>query len=144
MLEENKALVRRFVEEIQNEHNLDAVYEIFSDGLTHHSHALGKAPIPPGPAGFRAFLEELLVAFPDTRFTIHDQVAEGNKVVTRKTWEATHQGEYFGIPPTGRRIKVDAMDIWSVVDGKLTDHWGQIDLLSLMQQLGVIPDPGQG
>ena len=144
MLEENKAVVRRFVEEIQNKHNLDAVDELFSAGLTHYSHAPGMSPIPPGPASFRAYFEGLLAAFPDTRFTIHDQIAEGNMVATRKTWEATHLGEFLGIPATGRHINVQAMDIWSVVDGKLTDHWGQIDLMGLMQQLGAVPGPGPG
>ena len=84
----------------------------------------------------------LLTAFPDMHAHIHDQVAEGDKVVTRKTFHATHKGEFFGIAPTDKEVRFDAIDIMRIDGGKIVEHWGEVDLLSLMQQLGAIPPPG--
>jgi predicted ester cyclase len=85
----------------------------------------------------------VLSAFPDLHVTIHDQVAEGNKVVSRKTFHGTHQGELMGSPATGKQVAFDVIDILQLADGKITDHWVVVDQLGLMQQIGVIPAPGQ-
>jgi steroid delta-isomerase-like uncharacterized protein len=77
-------------------------------------------------------------AFPDFRAVIHDLIAEDDKVVTRKTFDGTHEGELLGIPPTGKEVTIELIDILRVADGKITDHWSVVDQLGLMQQLGVI------
>jgi predicted ester cyclase len=82
-------------------------------------------------------------AFPDLHVVIHDQVAEGDRVVTRKTFHGTHQGDLIGIPATGRSVAFDVIDILRVQNGKITDHWNVVDQLGLMHQIGAIPAPEQ-
>ena len=77
-------------------------------------------------------------ALPDLQAIIHDQVADGDKVVTRKTLRGTHLGPWMGIPPTGKVIDIEVIDILAVRDGKITDHWNLVDRLGLMQQMGVL------
>jgi len=140
--EQNKDIVRRFVEEVQSQHKLESIDEFVSPEFVNHS------PLPPGIAptreGVRQIHKMLLSAFPDLHFVIHDQVAEGDKVVTRKTLHGTHQGEFMGIPATGKRIEVGVIDVLTLVDGKTTEHWGGEDRLAMMQQLGVVSPQGQG
>lgn len=136
-LQENKALVRRFVEEVQNQHNLAALDELFSPDMVDHSSMTD----PPGLEGVRAFFTMMFAAFPDMRFTIRQQLAEGDKVMTFKTFHGTHLGPFMGIPATGNEVMVDNIDIMTVTDGKITEHWALADMLSLMQQLGVVPAP---
>ncbi len=80
-------------------------------------------------------------AFPDSYFTVEDMVAEGDKVVTRKTFHGTHEGEFIGIPPSGRAVSMGLIDIVRISDGKVVEHWSMGDSLGMMQQLGVIPQP---
>jgi steroid delta-isomerase-like uncharacterized protein len=138
--EENKAIIRRFVEEVQNRHNIGALEKLFSPDFSDHS---GISSLPPTLDGAKQFFTMLFTAFPDIHATIHDQVAEGDKVVTRKTFHGTHQGEFMGIPPTDKHIAFDVIDIFRVASGKITDHWAVADMLGLMQQLGVVSSPGQ-
>jgi predicted ester cyclase len=72
---------------------------------------------------------------------IHDQLSDGDKVVTRKTFQGTHRGELMGIPPTGNPVAFDVIDIVRVRDGQLVEHWNVIDTLGLMQQVGAVPTP---
>ena len=81
----------------------------------------------------------LRAAFPDFRADIHWQLADGDRVTTYKTYHGTHKGEFFGIPPTGRRIQFETVDVMRVRNGKIAEHWGVANLFSLMQQLGAIP-----
>jgi predicted ester cyclase len=81
-------------------------------------------------------------AFPDIHFRVDDLLAEGDLVAARVTVTGTHQGEFMGIPATGRSVEVDVMDFVSYRDGKGTAHWGVSDMVSLLQQLGVMPPPG--
>jgi predicted ester cyclase len=74
--------------------------------------------------------------------TLEDEIAEGDKVITRGYFSGTHQGEFQGIPPTGKQIKVSYIDIWRVENGKLVENWIQMDMVGLLQQLGVIPPMG--
>jgi steroid delta-isomerase-like uncharacterized protein len=136
-LEENKAVVRRFVEEMQNQHNLDLIDELFSPDFIDYS---GRAK-PPTIEGLKPFFAYMFSVFPDMRFTISQQLAEGDRVMTLKTFYGTHQGEFMGIPPTGKQVAFDNIDIFTVIDGKITEHWAVGDHLTLMQQLGVIPAP---
>ena len=71
-------------------------------------------------------------------------IAEGGKVVIRQTWSGTHKGEFMGVPATGKRVSIAVIDIIRVADGRFVEHWGQLDMMGMMQQLGAIPAPGQG
>ena len=82
-------------------------------------------------------------AFPDFKATIDDIIAEGDKVVIRQTFSGTHKGEFMGIAPTGKRVSFGVMDIVRIAGGKFVEHWGQMDSMGMMQQLGAIPTPGQ-
>ncbi len=132
-LQENKALVRRFVEEMQNQHNLAMLDVLFSPDFIDRSGASD----PPTLDGARQFFTMMFAAFPDMHFTIRQQIAEGDKVLTHKTFHGTHLGPLMGIPATGKEVTVEAMDIFTVTDGKLTEHWTVSDMLGMMQQLGV-------
>ncbi len=142
-LGENKAVVRRFVEEVQSQHRFDLLDELFDPDYIDHAVPVG-APPARGTEYFRQFFTAMLRAFPDTRATIHDQIAEDDKVTTRKTIRGTHQGEFMGIPPTGKEVELLIVDIFRVTGGKLAEHWGAWDRLSMLEQLGAMPTPGQG
>ena len=92
-----------------------------------------------GPEGIRQFYGALREAFPDIHFTIEDQVAEGDRVVTRWTARATHKGAFQGIPPTGKQINLAGIDIDRIVNGKVVECWPVADELGLLQQLGALP-----
>jgi steroid delta-isomerase-like uncharacterized protein len=137
--EENKALVRRFVDEVQSAGNTDAIDEICSPEFVNHSAPPG---VPSNREGVKQLTAMFRQAFPDSNFTIEDMMAEGNEVVTRKTFHGTHQGDFMGIPPTGRRVSMGLIDIVRIVDGRVVEHWSVADNLGMMQQLGIVPLPG--
>jgi steroid delta-isomerase-like uncharacterized protein len=124
------------VEEIQNRHNVDAFDEFFAPSFVNYDPLPG---LPGTREGAKQLHRTLFAAFPDLRMTIHDQAAEGDKVWTRKTASGTHQGEFFGIPATGKHVSWKIIDIMSIRNGKVTEHWVVADVLSLMQQLGAVP-----
>jgi steroid delta-isomerase-like uncharacterized protein len=142
MSEENKAVVRRFnelVEQYWRTGDADAFDEIVASDFIHHSPGL-----PPDLEGMKQALPMFRAAFPNMSYRVEDMIAEGDKVVDRLTWQATHQGELMGIPPTGNLVTVTEMHISRIADGKIVERWGQPDMLGLMRQLGAIPTPGQG
>jgi predicted SnoaL-like aldol condensation-catalyzing enzyme len=134
--ENNKALVRRFVEEAQCRHNLAAVDEYLSPEFVDHSVPPG---LPPTREGVKLQFGMFLAALPDLQAIIHDQVADADKVVTRKTLRGTHQGDLLGIPPTGKTVNIEVIDILRVQNGVITDHWNLVDTLSLLRQLDALP-----
>jgi steroid delta-isomerase-like uncharacterized protein len=136
-LQENKAVVRRFVEEVQCQHNLAALDELFSPDFVDRSGMSN----PPTLEGSRQLFTMMFAAFPDMRFVIRQQIAEGDKVLTHKTLQGTQLGPFMGIPATGKAVAVDVMDIFTVAGGKITEHWTVGDMLGMMQQLGVVPGP---
>lgn len=87
-------------------------------------------------------MEDLFTGFPDEKVSIIDQFAKGDKVFTYFSWTGTHQGNFMGVAPTGKQVKVEGMDIWRVQDGKLIENWVIMDGMGLMIQLGVVPPPG--
>lgn len=133
--EENKALVKRFVDEAQTKGRLDAVDEYLADDFVDHSALPG---FTPDRSGVKQLFAMFRAAFPDFRAVVHDQLADGDKVVTRKTFHGTHKGEFLGIPATGKQVTIEVTDILRIVGGKITDHWNVVDLLGLMRQLGMI------
>jgi predicted ester cyclase len=134
--ERNKAVIRRFVEEVQNKKDEAAYDELNDPGFVNFSAPPG---IPSDREGGKVYLFGFLNAFPDCRFTIDDMVAEGDQVVTKKTFRGTHTGEFAGIPATGKKVELQFVDIMRVRDGRIVEHWLSMDQLSFMQQLGVIP-----
>ena len=137
--EDNKATTRRFFEEGWN-HGNTAVFEeiLAADYLAHDP----SGPIQ-GLEGYKQFHTTYRTAFPDIHFTIEDQIAEGDLVATRWTGTGTQQGPLMGIPPSDKRVTITGMTINRFASGKATEGWGNYDTLGMMQQLGVIPVPGQ-
>ena len=138
--EQNKALVRQFVDEIFNRGNVGIADELMSSDFVEHEEL--PPGVPSGRDGVKQMTVMLRSAFPDFRATIEDMVAEGDKVVLRMTWTGTHKGEFMGVPPTGKSVSFGVIDVLRVAEGKFVEHWGQMDSMSLMQQLGAIPEPG--
>ena len=139
--EANKAISRRFLEEIFGQGKLAVADEIIAPN--HVDSGPGTLPgLPPGPEGSKQFVTVYRNAFPDVQFTIDEQIAEGDKVVTRWTAHGTHQGELAGIPPTGKSSTVTGMGVDRIMNGKIVESWGIFDQFGMMQQLGVIPLPG--
>jgi steroid delta-isomerase-like uncharacterized protein len=139
--EANKAIVRRFYEEVFNQRNIDAIDELV------HAEFFNYDPTPAAsrdPESMKQFIKTITQAFPDHHHAIEDLIAEGDKVVMRCTLTATHQGQFPGfleMPPTGKAICQRQIHILRVRDGKLAEHWVVRDDLTMMQQLGVIPQP---
>jgi predicted ester cyclase len=138
--EANKASVRRFYDEVFNKKNRAAIDEFIAPN--HVNHALPPG-LPAGIEGSKQFITMYLTAFPDLHFTVEDLIAEGDKVVARLTTRGTQQGVFMGIPPTGKQVTVTAIDINRIVGDKSVEHWLNMDTLGLLQQLGVVPLPGQ-
>lgn len=128
-----KAVVRRNTEEVQGQGRFDVFAELFSDDFVDHTTQPGTTP---DKAGVRKLYTYLREAFPDFRAEIHWQLADGDHVTTYKTYHGTHEGEFLGIAPTHRKIQFETVDVMRVQRGKITDHWGVGNLLSLMQQIG--------
>lgn len=136
MTEQNKALLRRFYEEVIGEGKLDLIDELIAPDFVEHEEF---PDMPPGRDGVKQVFSMFLEAFPDLHFHIKDMLAEGDKVVARVTMHGTHKGPFMGIPPTGKEIFVQAIDILRFADGKAIEHWGVTDQMSMMEQLGVKP-----
>ena len=134
MSEQNKAQVRRIVNEIYNGGDLDIVDEVAAGGLVIHT-ASGEIR---GREGAKQYVAALRTGFPDLHITVEDQIAEGDMVVTRWTASGTHTGVFQGIPPTGRQIRVAGYDIDRIVDGLTAECWTQVDELGMLKQLGVV------
>ena len=130
-----KAVVRRNTEEVQGGGNFQVFEELFADDFRDHTPQPGRSP---DKAGARELYRLLRAAFPDFRADIHWQLADGDRVTTYKTYCGTHEGEFFGIAPTGRKIQFETVDVMRVRDGKIAEHWGVANLFSLMQQLGAL------
>jgi steroid delta-isomerase-like uncharacterized protein len=131
--EENKALVRRFYDEVTNGRNVAVLDELLApdfEGFKVEGSDHGQ-----DREEFKHMLSMMLNAFSDRRQTIHDWVAENDRVVTRWTVQGTQQGEYLGIAPAGKRVKFSGMDIFRVVDGKIVEVWAEVDMLDVRKQL---------
>jgi predicted ester cyclase len=132
--QENKAVVRRYIEEVWERHNIDATDELVSPDYLNHA-----ASAEYQRAGVKYSLNWLFSVFPDRRFDIEDAVADGDKVAVRGACSATHEGELWGILPTGERFAVEQVHWFRVADGKVAEHWAVRDDLGLMRQIGAIP-----
>ena len=141
--EDNKATVRRCIEEVINQHNLAAVDQLVAPNFVGHFSALPKEPKEvQGREAFKQFLSIWLTAFPDVQFTIEGMIAEGDSVAFRHTFRGTHKGDIMGIPATGKQVNVTGINIFRVAGGKIVEQWTNADDLGGMQQLGVVPSMG--
>ncbi len=138
--DQNKAIVERFWK-VWEEGNIDLVDELLAADHVNHNPATPDQPA--GAEGVREVVTMFRSAMPDLKVVIEDMIAEGDKVVVRYTLEGTHEGELFGVPPTGRRLSIKSMAVERVSEGKLREHWRITDSLDMMQQLGVVPESGQ-
>ena len=136
--EQNKAVLRRVVDEAFNQRKLDVFDELVADDFVGHHLPPG---LPPGREGLKAFMRAFWTAFPDIHFTFEDEVAEDAKVAGRGHFAGTHQDEFMGVPPTGKRVDVKFHDIWRFENGRWAEYWGQADTLTMLQQLGALPTP---
>ena len=134
--EENKALARRVMEEMFNKGNLDVADELLAPGYVDHDPAMPEDVR--GPEGFKEYVAAYRSAFSDLHIRIEDQIAEGDKVVTRWTGTGTHDGDLAGIAPTGNRVTLPGMEIVRISDGKLVEGWEGYDSINMMRQLGVM------
>lgn len=137
-IEPNKAVIRRHVEEVFNKGKLEVADEIISPDYVYH----GPAGEFKGPDGFKQMVAGTRTAFPDTHFTIDDMVGEGDTLAVRYTWTATFKGEFMGMAPTGKKIKITSAYFYHFKDGKEVEALPFTDMLSFYQQLGIKP-PGQ-
>jgi steroid delta-isomerase-like uncharacterized protein len=140
LLETNKTISRRFFEEAFGKGNLNVLDEIIASD--HVNSGPGALPeLPTGPEGAKQLVTVYRNAFPDVRFTVDEQIAEGDNVVTRWTADGTHKGELQGIPATGKSSTVTGIAVDRIVNGKIAETWGIFDQFGMMHQLGVIPMP---
>ena len=138
MSEANKALFRRFIDEVLNAKNPEMIDELIGDPFTDHNPPPDTAP---GREGMKQMMSMFFSAFPDLHVSIDQLIAEGDFVAGRMTNSGTHQGEFMGIAPTGKRILFSEIHIVRIANGKAVEHWGNQDDLAMRQQLGVIPSP---
>ena len=134
--EQNKAIARRIPLEAFNKGNLAVFDEVLAANYVDHFPPPG---FPAGREGYKRFVPLLRTAFPDLQFTLEQELADGDKVVHYVTTHGTHKGEFMGISPTQKKVTWTQLHIVRLADGKVVEHWGVIDQLGLLQQLGAIP-----
>jgi steroid delta-isomerase-like uncharacterized protein len=134
--DELKAIATRFFEVVWNEHDVDAIDSLFAPHFVDHYVSV---PRTPDREGFKHECRFYLSAMPDTSVTIEDQIAEGDRVVSRVTFHGTHTGPFGPAPPTGRTVEVTGCIIMRIADGVIAERWGNIDDLGALRQLGLAP-----
>lgn len=144
LAEDGKALMRRFIHE-WNKGDLEALNRVIDETVDANfvNHSAANPEEGRGPQGVKAVFGAFRVAFPDGQTTMEDMVAEGETVVTRWTFRGTHEGEFAGVAPTGKKITLTGINIDRIEGGKFVERWYEMDRLGLMQQLGMISEPGQ-
>jgi steroid delta-isomerase-like uncharacterized protein len=137
--ETNKAIIRRYIDQMWNNGGLDLAEEFFVENVFPH-----RVPAVPGLEALELVKDGIATvhaAFPDLQITLHDLIAEGDLVVNRWSGTATHQGELMGIPGSGDQITISGVGIHRMVNARIVELWNFTDNLSLMQQIGAIPMP---
>jgi steroid delta-isomerase-like uncharacterized protein len=134
--EENKALVRRWFTELDAGH-LDIIDELVPDDYLDHNPAIGG--LGSGRDGIRRYVAMLRAAFPDTCHTIEDQMAEGDRVMTRLTARGTFTGEILGYAPNGRVVEVNGIAVHRIANGRIVEHWAHLDMRGFMEQIADQP-----
>jgi steroid delta-isomerase-like uncharacterized protein len=134
-LEENKKFMSNFIEEVINKKNLDAADDLAAADFIEHLPFPGQGP---GREGLKFAINAMLTGFPDMNWTVQEQIAEGETVVTRFTWTGTHDGAFMGIPPTNKKVEVWGVVIDVVRDGLFAESRIIMDTVGLLQQVGVM------
>jgi steroid delta-isomerase-like uncharacterized protein len=134
-VEDNKAVVRRFIDEIFVKGSLASVDELVADDFVGHTWP-GE-----GPEGLKQSIERVSSGLADAEFVIDDIIAEGDRVAVRLTSSATQTGAFMGLPPTGKRYTIEEIHVFRVREGQVVEHWHQFDQMGLMKQLGAMPSP---
>jgi len=134
--QKNKRVIREFTRIFKNEHNVDGVNHLFDKNFVHHF----RAPLPSGFEGLRQVGIMMNGAFPDVVVKEEDLVASGDRVVERSSAVATHKGSMMGEKPTNKRVAWSEIHIYLFKDGKVCEHWAEIAMMELLQQIGVLPE----
>lgn len=134
-IDENKALVRRFIDEVFVKGHGESVDELVSPDFTPHSWP----GVKPGIDNLKQGQQRVSAGLADVSMTIEDMIAEGDKVAVRLTAHARQDGKFMGLPPSGRDYTISETHVFRVTDGKVAEHWVNADTLGLMQQLGALP-----
>jgi steroid delta-isomerase-like uncharacterized protein len=132
----NRALIRRYYEELWNRWDLAVADEIIAEDLTFRGSLAVRVR---SRAGFKQYVAMVRGAFPDFHNTIEDLVAEGDRVAVRLSYRGTHRGDLFGMAPTGKKISYAGAALFRIVGGKIVDGWVLGDTLRLLRQLGALP-----
>ena len=132
---DHKTRMRRFYDEVLNQGNIETMKELCTPDFVDHNPDPGQGP---GLEGVMASFRQMREAFPDMSVTVHDMIQEGDKVVARVTMAATHQGEFNGIPATGKPISISLIDVVRFDGSRAAERWGQYDALGFLQQLGAL------
>ena len=135
--ERNKEIVREFTRVFKNEHNVDAVAHLFHKNFSHNF----RVPVSAGFDGFKQVGRMMNEAFPDVVVTEEDLIAGGDRVVERSSAVATHKGSLTGEKPTCKQIKWSEIHIYRMQDGKIREHWVEMAMMELLQQIGALPQP---
>lgn len=136
-IDENKAIVRRFVADVFEKGDRGSVDELVAEDFVSHTWP----STGDGRRDLRRAMERVSKGLSDVAFTIDDLIAEGDQVVARLTAGATQTGEFMGMPPSGKRYTVPEIHIFRIRDGQIVEHWHQLDQLGMMRQLGAMPEP---
>jgi steroid delta-isomerase-like uncharacterized protein len=142
-LEDNKAIVRRFFEELLGQGNMAAADELVDPNLIAHDSGAVMIPLPPGRQGVKQFFSDLRVKLPDLQISVDDLLAEGDKVAARWTVRGTNLGPFGAMAATGKQMTVTGIGIYRLAGGKIVEYWTELDMLGTMNQLGVIQLPAQ-
>jgi steroid delta-isomerase-like uncharacterized protein len=142
MSDANKAIAKRFFDEMCNGRKLNLAQEFFAADHTHHDPS--NPGLGPGPEGMKQLVTVYQTAFADAHWTVNEMLSAGDTVITRWTGTGTHSGSLQGIPPTGKKVKVTGIWMQRFSGGKIVESWDNWDSLGLLQQVGAIPALGQG
>ena len=137
-IDDNKKAIREFTRVFKNEHNVDGVKHLFDKNFVHHF----RAPLPAGFEGLRQVGIMMNGAFPDVVVTEEDLFASGDRVVERSSAAATNRGPMMGAPPTNKKVKWSEIHIYRLQDGKIAEHWAEVSMMELLQQIGALPQLG--
>ena len=134
-MSENKAIMARVYEQGFSQGDVDVIDELMADDFVEHEEL--PPGVPTGKGAPRALVSMMHSAFPDFHVTVEEMLEDGDKVITRARFSGTHEGEFMGIPATGKSFDIAVIDIVQMRDGKGVAHWGIMDMAAMMQQLGV-------
>jgi steroid delta-isomerase-like uncharacterized protein len=134
----NKAVISSFYRQVLNHKQLEEIEDLFSDETTDH---IGQQVIK-GRTKVKEGIGAFLRAFPDIQVTVNRMIGEGDFVVSHSTWTATHKGPFAGVAATGKQVSLTGVDVFRLSDGKIVEHWGYADLITLLQQINARIEPG--